>query len=155
MPLRILLLREEMTSDGNRRLLNTMEASALRGANIVRQVLAFGRGIEGQKTPLQPRHLLREMAQIIRETFPKSITLRVLCPNDLWTVTGNATQLHQVLMNLCVNARDALTAGGALTLAAGNGQLDDTFAGTVERLQPGPYVLLTVTDTGRQFQKKL
>jgi len=142
------MLREEMTSDENRRLLNTMESSALRGANIVKQVLAFGRGIEGQRAPLQIRHLLREMAQIIKATFPKSIILRVLCPHDLWTVIGDATQLHQVLMNLCVNARDAMLEGGALTLAAGNVQLDETFTGKVKRLQPGPHVLLTVTDAG-------
>ena len=142
------MLREEMTSEGNRRLLNTMESSALRGASIVKQVLAFGRGIDGQKAPLQPRHLLKEMAQIIKATFPKSITLRVLSPHDLWTVIGDATQLHQVLMNLCVNARDAMPAGGTLILAAGNIRLDETFTGKLQRLQPGPYVLLTVTDTG-------
>ena len=142
------MLRAKAKSDETRHVLDTIESCAVRGASIVKQVLAFGRGIEGQRAPLQLRHLLKEMAQIIRETFPKSITLRTLSPHDLWSVTGDATQLHQVLMNLCVNARDAMPAGGVLILAAGNVQLDETFTAKVERLQPGPHLFLTVTDTG-------
>jgi len=142
------MLREEAHSDETRDMLNTIETSAERGANIIKQVLAFGRGIEGQRAPLQLRHQMKEMVQIIHETFPKSITLRSHSPNNLWTIIGDVTQLYQVLMNLCINARDAMPQGGTLTLAAENVRLDDTFTGVMGQLPPGPYVFLTVTDTG-------
>ena len=87
---------------------------------MVTQVLSFARGVEGNHTILQIRHLIREIQQIIHETFPKSIAVENDLASDLWTVAGNATQLHQVLMNLCVNARDAMPNGGTLSISAQN-----------------------------------
>ncbi len=86
----------------------------------MKQVLSFARGVEAQRIPVPPKHLMREMVNITRETFPKSIRIQSHLPNDLWVLSGDATQLHQVLLNLCVNARDAMPAGGELTITAEN-----------------------------------
>jgi PAS domain S-box-containing protein len=130
-------------------ILANIQASAQRGANIVKQVLTFARGIEGQRSTLQPEHLVREMHRIAQETFPKNITLQASVPRDLWTVTGDATQLHQVLINLCVNARDAMPEGGTLRLSAKNVQVAKAAASLFADGKTGPHVLLEVADTGQ------
>jgi signal transduction histidine kinase len=126
----------------------SIETSAQRGADLVKQLLLFGRGVEGNRTSLQPKHLIRDMVRMVRETFPKAISLETKTASDLWTITADATQIHQVLLNLCVNARDAMPKGGKLSLSAENVQLDDHYAGMIEAAKAGPYVLLRVADTG-------
>jgi CheY-like chemotaxis protein len=134
--------------ESTRKILEIMKASAQRGANIVRQILNFARGMEGSRGELQLKHVLRETEQIIRSTFPRSILLRAEFPRDLWTVVGDSTQLHQVLMNLCVNARDAMPDGGELVLSATNVRLDQTYVRMHVEARPTSYVVLTVRDTG-------
>jgi len=129
-------------------ILETMDAALRRGADIVKQVLTFARGAEGEQVVIQPKHLVREMEKIINETFPKSIRPELKLGPDLWTVTGDSTQLHQVLMNLCVNARDAMVNGGTLTLEVENIVLDDSYAHMHLEAKPGRYVVVTVADTG-------
>jgi PAS domain S-box-containing protein len=142
------LLREGVSPAVAGPLIDTIAGSAQRGADIVKQLVTFARGTEGHKIPVPPTWLIKEMARIIQETFPKSITLRLQLPKDLWLVLGDPTQLHQVLLNLCVNARDAMPEGGTLTLAAENLMLDDCYAGLNPEAKAGPYVLLQVSDTG-------
>ena len=144
----IQFLRDTVADEASRTMLATLETSAQRGADIIKQVLTFARGMEGERIALQPKYLLKEMAKIVQETFPKTITVRTDYPRDLWAVTGDATQLHQVLMNLCVNARDAMTGGGQLTLSAENVTLDESFANMIHDAKPGPYLILCVADTG-------
>jgi two-component system, cell cycle sensor histidine kinase and response regulator CckA len=129
-------------------MLQVLESNAKRGTELVKQVLSFARGVEGKHTILQTRHLIREIQQIIRETFPKSIELRVEAPANLWTVTGNATQLQQVLMNLCVNARDAMPGGGVLKITAENVTLDENYARMNIDAKVGKYIAITVSDSG-------
>ncbi len=129
-------------------LIDTMASSAQRAANMVRQLLTFAKGVEGARLLIQPLHLFQEMEKIIKSTFPKNIELQVQCEPDLQTILGDATQLHQVLLNLCVNARDAMPEGGTLTLAAENAELDATGAAAIPDASPGRYVLWRVTDTG-------
>ncbi|MBK8476037.1 MAG: PAS domain S-box protein [Opitutaceae bacterium] len=141
------VLKIEAKDEHERELLSMIEGSARRGADIIRQLVAFSRGVEGEKSVLQPRHLLKEMGAIVRETFPREITLQEDIASDLWPIEVDATQLHQVLMNLCVNARDAMPHGGRLTFGARNLELGADSSGAGE-CKPGPYVALSVADTG-------
>lgn len=142
------LLREEITDEENQPLLEIIESNARRGAAIVRQVLAFAKGAEIQQTAVQPAFLLEEMGKIIAETFPKSIELRTKIASNLTQINGDPTQLHQVLMNLCVNARDAMPQGGVLTLSAENVDLDEYLISTIPQAKAATYVLIMVADTG-------
>src|ERR1035437_4795938 len=141
-------LREEVKSEEGLSMLETLETSARRGADIVKQVLTFARGVEGRHVLLQPSHLVKEMTQIIRETFPKGITLKTDLLKSQWMVSGDATQLHQVLLNLSVNARDAMPQGGTLGLAIEDVWLDADAVQFTPGGKPGSYVQLKVSDTG-------
>jgi CheY-like chemotaxis protein len=123
-----------------------LETSTKRGAALVNQVLTFTRGVEGKLVPLQVNYLLLETQKIAKQTFPKSISFRVDLPQDLWLISGDATQIHQVLMNLCVNARDAMPHGGTLTLSATNLWLTDIQK--PPDAPAGAYIAITVADTG-------
>lgn len=138
----------KLNDQKRQRLLMTVETSAKRGAALVKQVLSFSRGVEGKFTILQLRHLLLEIKQIAKETFPKAIEFFMDIPSELWAVSGDATQLHQVFMNLCVNARDAMPNGGILKLSAENLSIDQNYARMHLEAQVGPYIVITVADTG-------
>ncbi|SDT97536.1 PAS domain S-box-containing protein [Verrucomicrobium sp. GAS474] len=140
----------KFTSDEKDRkdILETIEVSAKRGADIVRQVLSFARGLEGQRIEVQPKHLLKDLESIIKDTFPKDIRLLFSVPNDTWTILGDPTQIHQILLNLCVNARDAMPNGGSLTIGVENCLLDEQYAGTNTQTKAGRYVHINVTDSG-------
>lgn len=143
------LLRLRASHASDLRVLDTIEASAARGAGLVRQILSFAHGAAGGRIVLQPKHLLRDISALLQQTFPKNIALEEEIPNDLWTVQGNPTQLHQVLLNLCVNARDAMTPrGGTLRLRACNRDVDAAAAQEGERGMPGRHVMLEVSDSG-------
>ena len=142
------LLKEDETDPAKLEMLNSIETSAQRGAAMVRQVLAFARGVAGRAAPVNVLHIVRDVQKILRDTFPKDIELTVESAPELWTVHADATQLHQVLMNLCLNARDAMPEGGQLVLALRNVVIDDIVAGMSPACGPGPYVQVSVTDTG-------
>ncbi|MFO1475092.1 MAG: response regulator [Verrucomicrobiota bacterium] len=142
------LLQLDEDPASRKELARTIESSAERGASIVKQLLSFARGTEGRREPVQIRHLLRDMAKIARETFPRTIQVEETCGANLWPVPAEVSQLHQVLLNLCVNARDAMPNGGTLTLQAENVELDEHFASMRKDTAPGPYVRIRVTDTG-------
>ncbi|MBW4651543.1 MAG: PAS domain S-box protein [Kaiparowitsia implicata GSE-PSE-MK54-09C] len=131
-----------------RQWIEIVEGSARRGANLVKQVLSFARGMEGARSPLEIKHLIWEIKKIAEETFPKSVMLAMNLPRDLWMVCGDATQLHQILMNLCINARDAMPNGGLLQVAAENVTLGAEAAQLHIDAQAGAYVTITVTDAG-------
>lgn len=146
--LSIQLLKARVKEEKGQQMLLTMEASAQRGAELVKQVLSFGRGLEGKRADIQLKHLVTEIEKVARGTFPKSIYLAIDVPSDLWTVSADATQLHQVLMNLVVNARDAMPKGGKLTINCENFFIDENYAQMEVGARPGPYVIITVSDTG-------
>jgi PAS domain S-box-containing protein len=129
-------------------ILDTIEVSSKRGSDIVRQVLAFARGLEGERVEIQPAHLLNDLESIIKSTFPKNIRLQFTIPNDTWAILGDPTQIHQILLNLCVNARDAMPNGGNLTFAVENCVLDEHYAAMHIEAKAGRYVSISVTDTG-------
>jgi PAS domain S-box-containing protein len=136
------------TSDQQKQLVDAMRASTKRGAALVEQVLSFARGVEGQRMDLDPRHLIKEVGKIVQTTFPQHIKLQTNVPSILWTLNADPAQLHQVLMNLAVNARDAMPNGGVLSLAASNVELDSAFASKNLEARPGYYVVITVADNG-------
>ena len=141
------LLQMLIKDERSQRLLQIQETNAKRGAALVKQVLGFVRGVEGKRTVLQLRHLILEIEQIIKETFPKSIEFYPDLSPELWTVFGDATQLHQVLMNLVVNARDAMPKGGTLRLVAENLLIEPNTQINLDA-QVGAYIVITVSDTG-------
>ncbi len=139
-------MREQ--DEWKKKTLKTIAVSAQRGAEMVKQVLAFARGEEGDKLPIQLKHVIRELEKIARETFPKSIQIKANLATDLHAIMGDATQLHQVLLNFCVNARDAMPDGGAILITAENVTLDEPAARQILGARPGPYIRLRVKDTG-------
>jgi PAS domain S-box-containing protein len=143
------LLKGFVTDEGGLALLAAMQSSAQRGADLVQQVLSFARGVDGQRITVNPLHLMRELLKVMHDSLPKSIEVRLIPGPGLWTVTGDPTQIHQVFMNLCVNARDAMAGGGHLVVAMNNVRLDD---GQCSRLnadaRPGAYVKVHVKDDG-------
>lgn len=142
------VLRDKVPDAQGRRMLGILESSALRGAEMVKQVLTFARGVQGERMPMQPRHLLRDVCKMVGETFPKTIQFRSEIAESLWSINGDATQLHQVLVNLAVNARDAMPRGGVLGIRAENHVLEGDIRFQGEMIMPGFFVLIEVTDTG-------
>ena len=141
------LRRTEMAQE-DEAILSTIETCAQRGADIVKQVLTFARGAEGARLLLQPVHLIEDMAKIAQGTFPKTIRVRTDYLQPLWPIEGDPTQLHQVLMNLSVNARDAMPTGGELTISVKNFPVDEHYASMTPGAKAGPHVLFEVKDTG-------
>src|SRR5690606_8236073 len=116
----VTLVRQKVADPEVQRLMDVLEASVQRGAGLIRQVLAFARGAEGERAEIQPKLVVREVITLLKETLPKSISVRAELASNLATIEADATQLSQVLMNLCVNARDAMPDGGQLTIRARN-----------------------------------
>ncbi|MFA6546862.1 MAG: PAS domain S-box protein [Limisphaerales bacterium] len=150
-----LLRMEELPAEDFDRLLDTIETNAQRGSDIVKQLLAFGRGIEGERVVVQLRHVIKEMIKIARETFPKNISLVSEVADNLWPIMGDPTHIHQILLNLCINARDAMPQGGTLKVIAENVQLDEHYAAQDAHSKQGPFVSLRVTDTGTGIPKAI
>ncbi len=142
------LLQARITDEDGQRLLAMLQVSAERGAGLVKQVLSFARGVEGERITLQPRHLIKEIVKILKDTLPKSIEVEFEASEELSVVAGDATQLHQVLMNFFVNARDAMPAGGKLTIKADNVFIDENYARMNLDAKPGAFVLITIADSG-------
>ncbi len=144
------MLRHEITDQRLVRLLNVVDASAHHGASLIRQVLTFARGAgtEGERLPVQPSLIIRDVVELISETLPRSISINSEEVANLHFVKGNPTQLSQVIMNLCVNARDAMPEGGQLVISAQNVVIDEMTAQANPGAQPGPHVFITITDSG-------
>ncbi len=142
------LLKDKLPDEQSQQLLAILETNVKRGADLLKQVLTFARGSEGKRTTVQAETLISEVEQIAKETFSKSIEVSTHIPSALWPVIADATQLHQVLMNLCLNARDAMPNGGTITIAAENLFIDAYYAQMNSDTQVGPYIVITVSDTG-------
>ncbi|HQZ97433.1 MAG TPA: PAS domain S-box protein [Pyrinomonadaceae bacterium] len=130
------------------RWLKMIKENAERGTELVKQVLTFARGLSGQRVRVQLRHIIKEIVGVLNETLPKAIKLRFDLNTDLWAISADPTQMHQVLMNVCINARDAMPMGGTLTLTAENFVIDENYARMNIDAEPGNYVLMTISDTG-------
>lgn len=142
------MLRLKLTDEGSQQYLKMLQASAERGADMIKQVLSFARGVQGERIPIDPKYLIKDVVKILKDTLPKSIATKFSLPDKVWPVSADATQIHQVLMNLCVNARDSMPQGGQLTIKAENVTLDENYARMHLEAKPGKYVIISVIDTG-------
>jgi PAS domain S-box-containing protein len=150
-----LLIQAKVSPEKQQALLESIQSSSRRGAALIKQVLSFARGVEGKRTVLQISHLITEIRQIIVETFPKYIEINVSIAQNIWLISGDVTQLHQVLMNLCVNARDAMPKGGTLSIKATNVWVDSYYAKMNIDAKVGSYVLIEVSDTGNGISQEI
>ncbi|WP_411826297.1 PAS domain-containing protein [Luteolibacter sp. AS25] len=142
------LLRKTISDPRGTELLEMITNSAARGARMISQVLSFARGIEGRKARVAVEKVIEELEPIVRDTFPKAIKFRTNIQQDLWNIIGDSTQLHQVLLNLCVNARDAMPHGGTLSINAVNLKITEEAAKNMLGINAGPHIRLRVSDDG-------
>lgn len=149
------LLQESAEDDKTRRMLATIESHTRRGVETVREVLGFLRGGAAPMSDLDPCDLVQELEALLRGTFPRSIRVAGLVAPRVGRVHGNVTQLQQALLNLCLNARDAMPDGGDLTLAVDDVDLTEAEAVTLRGGRAGPFVLVAVSDSGTGIAPEL
>ena len=142
------ILREKSMKREDRRWLETLRINAEHAGSLITQLMSLARGIEGERTSIQLGPLIRETVSVLRSVFPESITIKTRIASDLWTIVGNATHVYQVLVNLCVNARDAMPKGGVLTIDAQNTVLGAAQSSDSNRAKGKRHVLIKVSDTG-------
>ena len=151
MKMAIPMLRPSVSDASARNLLDSLETTVGRATALVRQILEYADGVGGQLQQVPMQQLLEEIALFVSETFPRSIRIEEHIPTDLWQVNANLSQIHQVLLNLCVNARDAMPHGGVLSLRAENCLLDPVAATKIDGGRTGSFLVLQVDDTGTGF----
>lgn len=142
------MLRLEITDQAGARWVSMIRENADRGAELIKQVLTFARGMAGERMQVKLKHLIKELVNVLNETLPKSIVVKFNVSPDLWTITADPTQIHQVLLNVCINARDAMPHGGTITIRAENVSIDENYARMNLEAEPGNFVVISVTDTG-------
>jgi two-component system cell cycle sensor histidine kinase/response regulator CckA len=148
MMLSLQTLEEKFTDEQSQKLLTILERNLQRGVDLIKQVMSFARGIEGERKPLQVAHIISEVEKVAKETFPRNIEIKTNISKDRFSILGDATQLHQVIMNLCVNARDAMPDGGVLDISVENFYVDASYARANIESKVGQYIVITVSDTG-------
>lgn len=146
--LSINMLKDAIPDPDDQSLLHTIEVSARRGADLVRQVLSFARGVEGKREQVNVAHVLDELDRILKKTIPRNIGIQCTLTEGIWQLQADSTQLQQILMNLCVNARDAMPTGGRIRISAENIQFDEQYVAMNIDARVGPYVKLVVEDDG-------
>ena len=142
------MLRLKDNDPETKRWLTLIGENAERGADLIKQVLTFARGLEGERIPVQVKHIVKDLVSVLQETLPKSITLNYNVGTSPWLIAADPTQIHQVQMNVCLNARDAMPDGGTLRIGVENIKIDENYARMNPDSHPGGYVQLTVEDTG-------
>lgn len=142
------MLQLNSPDEGTARWLSMIKENSERGAELVKQVLTFARGMTGERMPVQLKHIVKEIVTVLTETIQKSITVKYDLDRDLWTISADPTQIHQILMNVCINARDAMPSGGTLSIKAANVEIDENYARMNIDAEPGNYIMVTVSDTG-------
>jgi PAS domain S-box-containing protein len=142
------MLRRTVTDPLGQGMLEAMRLSAQCGTELVKQILTFVRGAGEQRRPLHLAPFLGEVRSLVQQTFPPAILVRLQAAADLRPVNADVTQLYQVMMNLCINARDAMPEGGELRVSAANRVVTEAEARALPDALPGRFVVLAVEDTG-------
>jgi len=151
----VALLKRFEPEEKSLKVIGNIESSAKRAANLVQQMLSFARGAGGSREAVQIGDVIAEVQSIAMNTFPKNVRFESTLEEDLWSVAGDPTQIHQVLLNLCVNARDAMPDGGRISLSARNADLDAQYAAMHGGATTGSYVVLRVADNGAGMTKEV
>jgi len=149
------LLKLPASAKENERILDNIESSARRAAELVKQLLAFGRGLDGARTSVVVPEVLREVEAIVANSFPKNIIFKSETRGELWKITGDPIQLNQVLLNLCLNARDAVGENGRITISARNEEIRTLELSRRHGVSSGNYVCIEVADNGSGMSKEL
>ncbi|MBD2522016.1 response regulator [Nostoc sp. FACHB-133] len=150
------LLEAQLPDEKSQQWLTIMKTNVKRTADLVKQVLWFSRGSVSNFKTLQVRYLISEIENIIKQTFSRAIEIRIdVSEQNLWNIFGDATQLHQVLMNLCINAHDAMPNGGILKISAKNFWVDSHYAKMNIDAKVGSYVMISVCDTGIGIKREI
>jgi two-component system, cell cycle sensor histidine kinase and response regulator CckA len=153
--LAVQVIKKRASEKKAEKFLDTIEISAKRGADLVNQVLSFAKGVEGERKPIQIGKLIHDVCDVIKRTFPKSISVKIDTQQDVWTLSGDATQVHQILMNLCINARDAMPKGGTLEIKTVNIVIDEQYARMNLDATPGSFVKVSVSDSGTGIPERV
>ncbi len=143
------ILKKKNVDPLNQKILSTLESTVQRGADLVRQILSFSRGFEGKNNIIDVKQIVNEIEKLVREIFPRSIHFTLELEKGLWPITGDPTQIHQILLNLCVNSRDAMPNGGLLKLSLVNVNIDKHYAEMRSGCAPGRYILISSSDNGQ------
>jgi signal transduction histidine kinase len=150
------LLHEQLTTQPHLHELAQQALKAVeRGANLTRRLLAFSRHQPLLAQPTDLNKLVLGMLDLLRRTLGATIQIHTVLANDLQYTLVDPVQLENALLNLVINARDAMPKGGKLTLETGNRLIDEEYAATQAEMQPGPYVMLAVSDTGAGMTPKV
>ncbi|KAF0214271.1 MAG: PAS domain-containing protein, partial [bacterium] len=144
----IQLLKRKLPEAKDLKIMNALETTVQRGSDLVRQILSLTRKTETDSVKINFRKLLAEIELLMRETFPRSININIDMARDLATVIGNNTEVHQVILNLCINARDAMPNGGVLNIVVENIFIDDSYTLRNSDACVGEYVVIAISDTG-------
>lgn len=142
------LLKRQINDESMRQQLEIIETSAERGADMVSQVLTFARGGENRYAIVAVDTIVEQAVRMIADALGKNFNVRDICPQTPWPIWADATQIHQVLVNLIVNARDAMPNGGEITIQIENMELDEQYITMSPEASPGPHVCISVTDSG-------
>ncbi|PYS17002.1 MAG: hypothetical protein DMG15_00660 [Acidobacteria bacterium] len=132
----------------SQRWVRALRLNAEHAGHLITQLLSIAKGIEEERASIQPRYLIKETAEMLRVAFPKSVKIKTRVASKLWSIVSSATHLHQVLINLCLNASDAMPKGGTLTIEAKNLYLKRGYRSAPAEMNPGNYILIKVSDTG-------
>ena len=149
------LLHSVTATETRNSLLTTISESAKRGGSIVKQVLTFARGTQGELISVQLNHITSEIKKTVLETFPRNITIKVSMTPDLRLVEADPTQIHQLILNLCINARDAMPNGGVLLIETASTVVDEASALETPDAKAGEYSVCTVSDTGTGIPQEI
>jgi hypothetical protein len=142
------MLQESRTDSESHEILDMMAGNLRRATELIRHILKFTVGSRSEPAVVELEPLFKEVGNIIRQSFPKTILFKMSFQEHLGAVLGDATQIEQILLNLCVNARDAMPSGGKLQLQAENFFADQEFASRHTGARNGNYVKISISDTG-------
>ncbi|MCY7411974.1 MAG: response regulator, partial [Salinibacterium sp.] len=155
MLLSVQLLDESETDSGRQVMLKSIETGIRRGADMIKQVLTFARGVEGEQQEIDVASLVSELETLAKYGLPKTVEISTQLEESLPPVVGDSTQIMQVLLNLLTNAKDAMPSGGTLSIRARNLELAPDYVSTVDGADPGRYVVLEVEDTGEGMSEEV